>query len=94
MKQRRFIMTVGALTFRAEPDFIEAVRAYAEKMGMSVNSALKEIIAPVIGFARSRKATAPRNDLSRFCGVLKDVDCTELEAAQSSFSPVDEEMWK
>ena len=87
-------MTVGALTFRAEPDFIEAIRAYAEKMGMSVNSTLKEIIAPVIGFARSRTATAPRNDLAKFCGVLKDVDCTELEAAQTAFSTIDEEMWK
>jgi hypothetical protein len=87
-------MTVGALTFRAEPDFIEAIRAYAKKMGISVNSALKGIIAPVIGVSHSRTATAARNDLAKFCGVLKDVDCTELEAAQTAFSVIDEEMWK
>ncbi len=86
-------MAVAALTFRAENDFIEAIRAYSNKKGMSVNAALKEIIAPVIGFAR-RRATAPRNDLEKFCGILKDVDCNELEATQSAFNTIDEEMWK
>ena len=86
-------MSMAALTFRAESDFIEAIRAYSEKAGLSINAALKEIIAPVIGFAR-RRSSAPRNDLSRFCGVLKDVDCSGLEAAQSAFSEIDAEMWK
>ncbi len=86
-------MAVAALTFRAENDFIKAIRAYSNKKGMSVNAALKEIIAPVIGFVR-RRATAPRNDLEKFCGILKDVDCNELEATQSAFNTIDEEMWK
>ena len=86
-------MAIAALTFRAESDFIEAIRAYSDDKGMSVNAALKEIIAPVIGFVR-RRATAPRNNLARFCGALKDVDCKELEESQKAFSTIDEEMWK
>ena len=86
-------MAIAALTFRAESDFIDAIRAYSDKKGVSVNAALKEIIAPIIGFAR-RRATAPRNDLEKFCGMLKDVDCNELEATQSAFNTIDEEMWK
>ena len=86
-------MAIAALTFRAESDLIEAIRAYSNNKGMSVNAALKEIIAPVIGVVR-RRATAPRNDLEKFCGVLKDVDCNELEATQSAFNTIDEEMWK
>ena len=86
-------MDIAALTFRAESDLIEAIRAYSNNKGMSVNAVLKEIIAPVIGFARHR-ATTPRNDLEKFCGVLKDVDCNELEATQSAFNTIDEEMWK
>jgi len=86
-------MDVAALTFRAEKDFIEAIRAYSAKRGQSVNAALKEIIAPIIGFAR-RRATEPRNDLGKFCGILKDTDCSELEATQSAFGTIDEEMWK
>ncbi len=86
-------MAIAALTFRAESDFIEAIRAYSDDKGMSVNAALKEIIAPVIGFVR-RRATAPRNDLEKFCGMLKGVDCNELEATQSAFNTIDEEMWK
>ena len=86
-------MAIAALTFRAESDLIEAIRAYSNNKGMSVNAVLKEIIEPVIGFARHR-TTTPRNDLEKFCGVLKDVDCNELEATQSAFNTIDEEMWK
>jgi len=85
-------MGMAALTFRAESDFIDAIRAYSDKAGLSVNAALKKIIAPVIGFAR--RPSAPRNDLARFCGALKDVDCSGLEATQAAFSEIDEEMWK
>ena len=60
-----------ALTFRAESDFIDAIRAYSKKTGLSVNAALKEIIAPVIGFAR-RSSNMPRNNLASFCGALGD----------------------
>ena len=83
----------SALTFRAESDLIDAIRAYSEKAGLSVNAALKEIIAPVVGFSRHR-TDVPRNNLSSFCGALKDVDCGELEATQAAFSEIDEEMWK
>ena len=86
-------MAIAALTFRAESDFIDAIRAYSDKKGVSVNAALKEIIAPIIGFAR-RRATEPRNDLGKFCGILKDTDCSEREATQSAFGTIDEEMWK
>ena len=86
-------MAIAALTFRAERNFIEAIRAYSNDKGMSVNAALKEIIAPVIGFVRHR-ATTPLTDLEKFCGMLKDVDCNELEATQSAFNTIDEEMWK
>jgi len=88
-------MQMEALTFRAEPDFIEAVRRYADGLGMSVNRALREVIAPVVGYAmRGRRSSEPRNDLSRFCGCLKDVDCSKLESAQEDFSRIDEDMWK
>ena len=86
-------MAISALTFRAESDFIEAIRAYSDDKGMSVNAVLKEIIAPVIGFVR-RRVAEPRNDLEKFCGMLKDVDCNELEATQSAFNTIDEDMWK
>ena len=83
-------MSTEALTFRAEPDFIEAIRSYADKLGMSVNSALREAIAPVVGFVRkTRTPRNARNDLVRFCGMLKNVDCTGLERTQKAFSVID-----
>jgi hypothetical protein len=87
-------MDVAALTFRAEKELIEAIRAYAVERGQSVNAALNEIIAPVVGFVRRRSAALPRNNLARFCGALKDVDCADLEESQKVFSKIDEEMWK
>ena len=84
-----------ALTFRAEPEFVMALKNYADRLGISVNSALKEIVAPVIGFSkRLRTARRPRNNLTRFSGTLTKDDLAPIIAAQADFSKVDEEMWK
>jgi len=61
--ERRFSIMTEALTFRAESDFIDAIRLYSEKAGLSVNAALKEIIAPVIGFSR-RRSNNPAHQIS------------------------------
>lgn len=86
-------MLTAALTFRAESELIDAVRVYSEKAGLSVNAALKAIIAPAVGYSH-RRPKGPRNNLASFCGALKDVDCTELEATQAAFAEIDPEMWK
>ena len=84
-----------ALTFRAEPEFVSALRSYADGLGISVNAALREIVAPVIGFSRRvRTVRRPRNSLSRFRGTLTDEDLAPIIAAQADFSRIDEEMWK
>ena len=84
-----------ALTFRAEPEFITALRNYADRLGISVNAALKEIVAPVIGFSRRlRTSKRPRNNLSRFRGTLTKDDLAPIIAAQGDFSKIDKDMWK
>jgi len=84
-----------ALTFRAEPDFIMALRNYADRLGISVNAALREIVAPVIGFSkRLRTSKRPRNNLSRFRGTLTKDDLAPIIAAQGDFSKIDKDMWK
>ena len=84
-----------ALTFRAEPEFVAALRNYADGLGISVNAALREIVAPVIGFPRRlRTSRRPRNSLSRFRGTLTKDDLAPIMAAQADFSRIDEDMWK
>jgi len=84
-----------ALTFRAEPEFVMALKNYADKLGISVNAAIKEIVAPVIGFSkRLRASRRPRNNLSRFRGTLTRDDLAPIVAAQGDFSRIDEDMWK
>ena len=84
-----------ALTFRAEPEFVAALRNYADGLGISVNAALREIVAPVIGFSkRLRTSRRPRNSLSRFRGTLTKDDLAPIMAAQADFSRIAEDMWK
>ncbi len=82
-------MTVEAMTFRAEPEFMSALRTYANQVGLSVNSTIKKIVAPVIGVAE----TSHDNGLSQFCGCLpKGVANEMLEfVAKADFSKVDPE---
>lgn len=88
-------MQTAALTFRAEPRFIDALKAYADELGVSVNNAMKEIIAPVIGLGKKlRTSDAPRNDLAKFCGCLKDIDCKNLEEALADSRKIDKELWQ
>ena len=84
-----------ALTFRAEPEFVMALKDYADRLGISVNAALKEIVAPVIGVSkRLRTSRRPRNNLARFRGTLTKDDLAPIVAVQSDFSKIDEDMWK
>ena len=86
---------MDALTFRADPEFVMALKDYADKLGISVNAAIKEIVAPVIGFSkRLRTSKRPRNNLTRFRGTLTKDDLAPIVAAQGDFSRIDEDMWK
>ena len=84
-----------AITFRAEPEIIEAIRDRAAEVGVSVNAMLRSLIAPLVAKSGSApSACRPRNNLARFCGCLRDVDDTEMREAQAEFSKIDWEMWK
>ena len=87
-------MNTAAITFRAEPDFMAALRDYAVKSGVSVNRALHDIVASALGIAKQRNSTVPRNNLARFSGCLDRDSCHELRRAQAAFSKIDEELWK
>ena len=87
-------MSTAAITFRAEPDFMGALRDYAVKSGLSVNRALHDIVASALGIAKPRSSTTPRNNLARFSGCLDKESCRELRRAQAAFSKIDEDLWK
>ena len=86
-------MTTAALTFRAEPEFLAALKTYADGLGVCVNSAIKEILAQVIGVFR-RTRTEP--SFMKFAGCLGKAEADRmLEFNRSAtFSKIDEEMWK
>ena len=86
-------MTTSALTFRAEPEFLAALKAYADGLGVSVNSAIKEILAPAIGVFRR---TRVEPSFMKFAGCIeKDEADSMIEFNRAApFSKVDEEAWK
>ena len=87
-------MPTEAITFRAESDFIEAIRNRAKQLGVSVNVAIGNMLAPALGRVRNTpSAVRPRNDLMRFCGCLKGVDAKAMRAAQKDFDVIDKDMW-
>ena len=88
-------MPIEAITFRAESAFIEAIRNRAKELGVSVNVAIANMLAPVLGRTRSTPSAArPRNNLMRFCGCLRDEDAKAMREAQKDFETIDEKMWK
>lgn len=72
-----------AITFRAEPEIIEAIRDRAAEFGVSANSMLRSLVAPLVSTSKpAASAKSQRNNLARFCGCLRDVDDTEMREAQ------------
>ena len=84
-----------AITFRAEPDFMDAIRENARELGISVNAALRRMLSSALGLdEKTGTAIGTDNGLMKFCGALKGLDPSEMRKAQESFSEIDEEMWK
>lgn len=82
---------MSVITIHAEDHLVLAVRSYAERMGKSVNLAVKDLLAGALGIA---KAPPKRHDLSRYCGIFKKGEADEIKARISNFDRVDEELWK
>ena len=84
-------IAMAVITIHAEDYLAQAVRGYAERMGKSVNLAVKDLLAGALGIT---KAPSKRHDMSRYCGILEKGEADEIKARISRFDCVDEELWK
>ena len=82
---------MSVITIHAEDYIATAVREYANRIGKSVNLAVKDLLAGALGLAKPPKA---RHDLSEFCGILKDGEADEIRAGMKCFDRIDRGMWK
>ena len=82
---------MSVITIHAEDYIAVAVREYANRIGKSVNLAVKDLLAGALGLAKQPKI---RHDLSEFCGILKKGEADEICANMKCFDRIDKDMWK
>ena len=59
------------MTIHADETFAAALRAYAEGLGKSVNQAVKDVFAPILGLAKDQESVSP---WQKYYGALPDAD--------------------
>ena len=82
---------MSVITIHAEDHIAVAVREYANRIGKSVNVAVKDLLAGALGLAKQPRI---RHDLSEFCGILKKGESDEIRANMKCFDRIDKDMWK
>ena len=82
---------MSVITIHAEDHIVVAVREYTNRIGKSVNRAVKDLLAGALGLAKPPKT---RHDLSEFCGILKKGEADEIRANMKCFNRIDKDMWK
>ena len=82
---------MSVITIHAEDHIAVAVREYANRIGKSVNVAVKDLLAGALGLAKQPRI---RHDLSEFCGILKKGEADEIRANMKCFDRIDRDMWK
>jgi len=80
------------MTIHANDVFANALRAYAARLGKSVNQAVQELLAPTLGLAAT--SAAQENPFLSCCGVLSDADGKCLRKTMSAHRKIDAELWK
>ena len=78
------------MTIHAEDDFAVALRAYARSVGKSVNQAVKDVFAPILGLAEP----AEESPWARFYGAGANVDGRAWKRDLADMRRIDEDMWK
>ena len=82
---------MSVITIHAEDHIVLAIREYANRIGKSVNLAVKDLLTGALGLSKQPKI---RHDLSEFCGILKKGEADEIRANMKCFDRIDKDMWK
>ena len=82
------------MTIHADDVFAEALRVHARKSGKSINQTVKDLLAPVLGLVKKKRAGDAGNPFMKFCGVLPKGSAADLNRAVADQRRIDSEMWK
>ena len=81
------------VTIHAEDEFVAALRAYADRLGKSVNQAVKDFLSPVLGLG-SASAAKRENPWKTVYGCIPKKETDSLRKAIAAQHAIDEEMWR
>ena len=82
---------MSAITIHTEDYLALAIKEYADRIGKSVNGAVKELLSGALGLM---KAPKKRYDFSEFCGIFEKGDADAVRKNMAVFDVIDEEAWK
>ena len=81
------------VTIHSEDAFATALREYADRLGKSVNQAVKDLLAPVLGL-HSGHAPCRVNQWKAVYGCISKKESAFVRNAIASQHAIDEEMWR
>lgn len=82
------------VTIHADDEFAIALRAYAARLGKSVNQTVKDYLAPILGLYHDESMEKRVNPWKRFCGCIPKDEADALRAVVAEQHVIDEEMWR
>ena len=81
------------VTIHAEDAFATALRAYADRLGKSVNQAVKDLLSPVLGL-HSCNPSNRENQWKAVYGCIPKKETDLIRKTIAAQHTIDEEMWK
>ena len=81
------------VTIHAEDDFALALREYAARLDKSINQAVKDLLAPVLGLCKVGMARR-ENPWKSLCGCISREEASSIRKTIAEQHAIDEEMWK
>ena len=81
------------VTIHAEDAFATALREYADRLGKSVNQAVKDLLSPILGL-QSDNAPTRVNQWKAVYGCIPKMEADFVRKAIAAQHVIDEEMWR
>ena len=81
------------VTIHAEDTFATALREYADRLGKSVNQAVKDLLSPILGL-HSDNASHRVNQWKAVYGCISKKESRFVRKAIAAQHVIDEEMWR
>ncbi len=81
------------VTIHAEDAFATALRAYADRLGKSVNQAVKDLLSPILGLHGDNVPNRV-NQWKSVYGCIPKKEANFVRKAIAAQHVIDEEMWR